>query len=83
MNNSTEPTEIRLLQLILHQAAGVDYLNEAAAMIRELVSVHRVRVDPHQFRLEILYDHPAPGILQKIHQCLLVPGKQLTPVGRY
>ncbi|MEI6084345.1 MAG: hypothetical protein WCS70_08600 [Verrucomicrobiota bacterium] len=76
-------TEIRLLTLALHKDTGVDYLNEAAAMIRELASIHRVRVDPHQFRLEILYDRSTPGLLQNIHQALLVAGKQLTPMGRY
>ena len=78
LNNSPEPTETRLLNLALPKDAGVDYLNEVAALIRELAPVCRVRVDPRQYHLEILYHHPAQGLLQEIHQAMLIPRIQLT-----
>ena len=83
MNDSLQPTNIRSLQLALHKDAGTDYLNEAAAMIRELAPVHRVRVDAYRFRLEILYRHPARGLLQEIHQALLSAGTQVTFLRAY
>jgi hypothetical protein len=83
MNHSLEGTEIRVLKLVLPQEAGVDYLNEAAALIRELAPVCRVRVDPRQFHLEILYRHPARGLLQKIHQAQLTVDTQLTHLRPY
>ena len=76
-------TESRMLKLALAPTADVDYVNVAAAMIRELSPVLRVRVDLDSRQLEILYQWPAPGFLQDIHQCLLSAGKELSALRPY
>ena len=71
---SSEQKQMGLLQLGLNKDAGVDYLNEAAALIQELPAVSRVRVDLQLFRLEILYTQSSKSLLQDIHHALLTAG---------
>ena len=80
MNNSTEPTEMRLLNLAILKDAGVEYLTEAAALIRDLPSVNRVYVDSQQFLLEILYTHPANELLLNIDRSLRAAEAHALPV---
>ena len=79
MNNNPEPTEMRLLNLAILKDAGVEYLTEAAALIRDLPSVHRVYVDSHRFLLEILYTHPSHELLRDIHRSLRAAEEHLIP----
>ena len=78
--NNMKSSEVKLLQLSVCQEAGVHYLVMAAALIRNLPSVIRVRADHQQYRLEILYIPASQGLLQQIHQCLLAAGEHLTPM---
>ena len=73
----------RLLTLGLCMSADVDYLNLAAALIRELPRVLRVRVDLDAHRLEILYREAPGGMLQEIHCALLTAGGARTTVRAY
>jgi hypothetical protein len=82
MNNIKSP-EVKLLQLPLCPEAGTNYLVMAATLIRDLPFVIRVRVDQRQYRLEILYTFASQGVMQQIHQCLLVAGEHMTPVHSY
>lgn len=76
--NKGKSSEVKHLQVSLCQEAGVYYLVMAAALIRNLPSVLRVRVDQQQYRLEILYIPSSQGVLQQIHQCLLQAGQHMT-----
>ena len=67
----------RMLTLEIGASADVDYLNLAAALIRELPRVLRVRVDLEARRLEILYRVTPGGMLQEIHAALLLAGREL------
>lgn len=80
---TSKQTESRMLKLALAAQADVDYVNAAAALIRELPDVLRVRVDLSARQLEILYRSPALGMLQSIHQCLLLAGKELLELRAY
>ena len=71
-------TPCRMLKLALGAGVEVDYLNAAAALIRELPAVLRVRVDLDTGGLEILHQYPADGLVQKIHLSLLLAGNELT-----
>ena len=67
----------QMLTLEMCAAADVDYLNLAAALIRELPRVLRVRVDLDAWRLEILYRDAPAGLLQEIHMALLTAGREM------
>jgi hypothetical protein len=82
MRTSEQP-ESRILKLALAATVDVDYVNVAAALIRELPAVLRVRVDLTDRHLEILYRSTATGVLQSIHHCLLLAGEELTPLRPY
>ena len=75
--NITESTECRMLTLGLGEWGAALDLNTAAALIRQLPLVLRVRVDLQAQRLEILHQHPAAGLIQKIHLALLMAGREL------
>ena len=72
-----KPSRSRMLTLMLCMSADVDYLNLAAALIRELPRVLRVRVDLDARRLEILYRDAPGGLLQEIHAALLAAGREI------
>lgn len=80
---TSEQSESRMLKLALAATADVDYVNVAAALIRELPAVLRVRVDLSDRHLEILYQSTATGLLQRIHNCLLLAGEELTALRPY
>ena len=67
----TKATGNRMLTLIFPNTADVDYLNAAAAWIRELPRVERVRLDLDARELEVLHKLPNDGLLQEIHSTLL------------
>ena len=73
----------RMLTLVLCMSADVDYLNLAAAMIRELPRVLRVRVNLDSRRLEILYRDGPGGMLQEIHTTLLTAGREMPALRAY
>ena len=73
----------RMLTLVLCMSADVDYLNLAAAMIRELPRVLRVRVNLDSRRLEILYRDGPGGMLQEIHTTLLTAGGEMPALRAY
>ena len=75
--------ENRMLTLVLGESAEVDYMNIAAAMIRDLPQVLRVRVDLDAHSLEILHQQPSRGLLQAIHLALMWAGQQQTALRRY
>ena len=66
--------------LMLGRSADVNYLNLAAAMIRGLPRVLRVRVDFDAGQLEILYENAADGLVQEIHMALLAAGREMSPL---
>ena len=72
-----------MLTIALCQSADVNYLNLAAAMIRELPRVLRVRVDLDARRLEILYRAAPAGLLQEIHAALLAAGTERLALRAY
>jgi len=80
---TSKQTESRMLKLALAPTADVDYVNVAAALIRELPDVLRVRVDLTARQLEILYQSTSAGMLQNIHGCLLCAGDELTALRPY
>ena len=73
-----ESTECRMMKLGLGEWGAAVDLNTAAALIRQLPAVLRVLVDVKAQRLEILHQYPATGLVQKIHQALLMAGRELT-----
>ena len=73
---TNERSDYRMLRLAV-EGADVDYLNVAAALIRELPRVLRGRVDLDARQLEILHEHPVAGLIQKIHFALLTAGSEL------
>ncbi|MEI8062519.1 MAG: hypothetical protein WCH84_00480 [Verrucomicrobiota bacterium] len=73
----------RMLTVKMCASADVNYLNLAAALIRELPSVLRVRVDLEARRLEILYLVAPGGMLQKIHTALLMAGRDMPALRAY
>ena len=73
----------QMLTLEMCASADVDYLNLAAAMIRELPRVLRVRVDLDARRLEILYLTAPGGLLQEIHTALLAAGREMPALRAY
>lgn len=66
------------LTLTLCMSADVHYMNLAAAMIRQLPCVLRVRVDLNARRLEILYLDAPVGLVREIHTALLTAGGELS-----
>ena len=73
----------QMLTLAMCPDADVNYVNLAAALIRELPRVVRVRVDLDARRLEILYQDSTAGLLQEIHAALLVAGGELLALRNY
>ena len=73
----------QMLLLEMCKSADVDYLNLAAALIRELPRVLRVRVDLDARRLEILYRVAPGGMLQEIHTALLAAGREMPALRAY
>lgn len=73
----------RMLTLAVGASADVDYLNLAAALIRELPRVLRVRVDLDARRLEILYQAGPGGMLQEVHAALLTAGREMPALRAY
>lgn len=73
----------QMLTLALCASVDVNYLNLAAAMIRELPRVLRVRVDLDTRRLEILYRTAPGGLLQEIHTALLAAGNEMPALRAY
>jgi len=73
----------QMLTLTLCISADVDYLNLAAALIRELPRVLRVRVDLDARRLEILYRVVPDGMLQEIHAALLTASREMPALRAY
>ena len=67
----------QMLTVEMCASADVDYVNLAAALIRELPHVLRVRVDLDARRLEILYQDAPGGLLQAIHGALLTAGDEI------
>jgi hypothetical protein len=59
-----------MLKLSAHSRDGEDYLHRAAEPIRAMSGVMRVRVLPELQQLEIVFRHPAPGLLHSIHLTL-------------
>lgn len=57
--------------------ANHDYLNVAAALIRCLPQVLRVRVDFGARQLEILSRQRCPGLLAEMHRALMLAGREL------
>lgn len=76
-------TGCKTLQLFLGKGSDVDYVNAAAALIRELTGVLRVQVHLDARQLEILYRHPTAGLVQEIHLALLLAGKELAALRSY
>ena len=76
-------TDNRPLELALGTGLDVDYINVAAAMIRELPGVLRVRVELDAGKLEILHQHPQPGLLSAIHSALLTAGSEIAALRAY
>ena len=72
-----------MLLLEMCASADVDYLNLAAALIRDLPRVLRVRVDLDARRLEILYRVSSGGLLQEIHTALLTAGGEMAALRAY
>ena len=72
-----------MLTLAVCASADVDYLNLAAALIRDLPRVLRVRVDLDARRLEILYRDAPGGLLQEIHAALLTASRELPALRAY
>ncbi len=73
----------QMLTLEVCASADVDYLNMAAALIRELPYVLRVRVHLDERQLEILYRRAPGGLLQEIHAALLTAGGEMPALRAY
>ena len=73
----------QMLTLALCMSVDVDYLNLAAALIRELPHVLRVRVDLDARRIEILHRDAPGGLLQDIHTALLAAGNEMQALRAY
>jgi hypothetical protein len=59
-----------VLRMSFCEVMDADDLNMAAAGIRALPGIQRVRIVPAANQLEILYIHPTKGLLQQIHTVL-------------
>lgn len=79
--NQDERPELAMLKLSVRDPSDADYLERAAGQIRQLPSVVRVRTDIRLGQIEIVFNHPAEGLLRQIHgalqsaHCEIVAGK--------
>jgi hypothetical protein len=79
--NRTERPELAMLKLSVRDNSDAAYLERAAEQIRRLSSVVRARADIRLGQIEIVFQHPAEGLLRQIHaalqsaHCEIVAGK--------
>ena len=81
--NQKEHAELAMLKLSVRDNSDPDYLEAAAGQIRLLPRVVRVRTDVRLGQIEIVFEHPAAGLLRQIHaalqaaHCRIVSGKTI------
>jgi hypothetical protein len=78
MNSATELSEVGMMRLTLREESQTDFLGRAAEEIRQLPSVLRVRTDPTRQEIEIVFKHPADGLLRQVNNALRFVGTELT-----
>jgi len=78
-----EQAELAMLKLSVRDNSDPEYLELAAGQIRRLPRVVRVRTDARFGQIEIVFQHPATGLLRQIHSalqaahCSIVSGKTI------
>jgi len=76
--NSEAQREVGMMKFTLREEAESDLLERAAAEIRDLPTVLRVRTDLSRQEIEIVFKQPAEGLLRQINTVLKSVGTALT-----
>jgi hypothetical protein len=77
MNNDNQ-FKIGMMRFTLREETEPDMLEQAAAEIRELPTVLRVRTNPMRQEIEIVFKQPAEGLLRQINSVLKSVGTAMT-----
>jgi hypothetical protein len=70
--------KVGMMRFTLREEAEPDLLEQAAAEIRELPTVLRVRTNPTRQEIEIVFKQPAEGLLRQINGVLKSVGTAMT-----
>ena len=76
--NSEAQREVGMMKFTLREEAESDLLERAAAEIRDLPTVLRVRTDLSRQEIEIVFKQPAEGLLRQINNVLKSVGTAVT-----
>jgi len=74
MNDTTQVSEVGMMRLTLREHGETDFLGRAATEIGQLPGVLRVRTNPLRQEIEIVFKHPAEGLLRQVNNTLQVVG---------
>ena len=77
MNNDNQ-FKVGMMRFTLREETEPDLLEQAAAEIRELPTVLRVRTNPMRQEIEIVFKQPAEGLLRQINTVLKSVGTAMT-----
>ena len=75
---SDKQVEVGMIRFTMREETESDALEQAAAEIRELPTVLRVRTNPTRQEIEIVFKQPAEGLLRQIDQVLKSVGTAMT-----
>lgn len=76
--NGDKQFEVGMMRLTLREESESDFLEQAAAEIRELPTVLRVRTNPIRQEIEIVFKQPAEGLLRQVNNVLKSVGTAMT-----
>jgi hypothetical protein len=76
--NGERQREVGMIRFTLREETEPDLLEQAAAEIRELLTVLRVRTNPTRQEIEIVFKQPAEGLLRQINSVLKSVGSAMT-----
>ena len=75
---SDKQVEVGMIRFAMREETELDALEQAAAEIRELPTVLRVRTNPTRQEIEIVFKQPSEGLLRQINQVLKSVGTAMT-----
>jgi hypothetical protein len=76
--NDDNQFKVGMIRFTLREETEPDLLEQAAAEIRELPTVLRVRTNPTRQEIEIVFKQPAEGLLRQINTVLKSVGTAMT-----
>ncbi|HUI07271.1 MAG TPA: hypothetical protein VL486_09735 [Verrucomicrobiae bacterium] len=78
MNDESRQSEVAMMRFTLREDSGTDFLERAAAEIRQLPSVLRVRTDAARQEIEIVFKQPVDGLLRQVNDVLKSVSAEMT-----